>query len=263
MTVLQAIILGVVQGVAEFLPISSSGHLAVLHNVFGMDEPALTFDIVLHIGSLLAIVIVFWRDIMAIAKNPLGKMAKLLVVGTIPAVVAGFLLRDFIEILRTGIWLAVAFIVTGFLLMLADAHEQVKEKDDSGITYKDALIIGIFQAFALPPGISRSGATITGALKRGINRAAAARFSFMLALIAITGAGLLEAIKLIRGEVAVANIGFAPMAAGFIVSFVVGYFSIRLLLELIKKCKLRVFSYYVWGLAALILLDYLVIGKFF
>lgn len=265
MNIWQAIILGIVQGVAEFLPISSSGHLVVLHRVFGfdMENPAFfTFDIIVHVGSLVAILIVFWKDVLEIIKNPFSKMTWLLVVGTIPAVIAGLFLRDFIDILRTGIWLAVAFTVTGFLLMVADRHVDGK-KEDRDITYFDALFVGVLQAMALPPGISRSGTTITGALTRGISRESAARFSFMLAIIAISGAGALEAFQLFRGDVYLGYIGIMPLLVGFIVSLVVGYFSIRLLLKLIKSCKLRYFSYYVWALAALILLDVLIINQFF
>ena len=263
MTTLEAIILGIVQGIAEFLPISSSGHLIVLQRVFGMEEPALTFDIVVHVGSLLAIVIVFWRDIWALIKNPFQKMTGLLIVGTIPVVVAGFFLRNAIEnYFRTGIWLAAAFTVTGFILLLADKFKKLP-KEEKDITYMDALIVGFFQALALPPGITRSGTTIMGGLSRGINREAAAKFSFMLAIIAIAGAGTLELIQVLRGEVPSGNVGFTQMAIGFIASFVVGYFSIRLLLKLIKACKLKYFSYYVWVLAALILLDTWIINRFF
>ncbi|MDR0271852.1 MAG: undecaprenyl-diphosphate phosphatase [Clostridiales bacterium] len=263
MDILQAIFLGIVQGIAEFLPVSSSGHLVVLQRVFGMEEPALTFDIVLHVGTLVAIIIVFWKDIFEIIKKPFSKMTYLLIVGTLPVVFAGFFLRDVIEYLQTGIWLAAAFTLTGFLLLFADRFAEGK-KSEEDITYKDALIIGCLQALALPPGISRSGMTITGALSRGINREAAAKFSFMLAIIAIAGAGTLEAFTLIREpSESSAAVGVVPMLIGFVVSAAVGYASIKLMLKLIKAAKLRYFSYYVWALAALILLDYLIIGKFF
>jgi len=265
MTIFQAIILGIVQGVAEFLPISSSGHLVLLHQVFGVDmeDPAFfTFDIVVHIGSLIAILIVFWNDIWALIKNPFSKMTGLLIVGTIPAVIAGLFFRNFIEVLRNGIWLAAAFTVTGFLLMAADKFADGK-KSERDITYLDALFVGVLQALALPPGISRSGTTITGALYRGINREVAAKFSFMLAIIAIAGAGTLETAQVLRGGVYIGTVGILPMAVGFVVSLVVGYFSIRLLLKLIKACKLTYFSYYVWALAGLILLDVVVLNRFF
>jgi undecaprenyl-diphosphatase len=263
MSILQAIFLGIVQGIAEFLPISSSGHLVVLQRVFGMEEPALTFDIILHLGTLVAIVIVFWQDIFAIIKNPFGKMTGLLIVGTLPVVIAGFFLRDVIEnYLRSGLVLALAFTLTGALLVMADKFTWGR-KEERDITYLDALVVGCLQALALPPGISRSGTTITGALARGINREAAAKFSFMLAMIAIAGAGTLEAFLLITREGEGADIGIAPMIVGFIVSAVVGYLAIKLLLRLIKACKLRYFSYYVWVLAGLILLDYVIINRFF
>jgi len=265
MTYLQALILGIVQGVAEFLPISSSGHLIVLQRVFGMEEPAMTFDIVVHIGSLVAIAIVFWRDIWELIKNPFSKMTGLLIVGTIPVVVAGFFLRNIMEDnFRTGLWLACAFTVTGVFLLLADKITDTP-KEERDITYLDALVVGLFQALALPPGITRSGTTIMGALSRGINRAAAAKFSFMLAIIAIAGAGVLETFQVMRSDYAFneGTVGLMQMAIGFMASLVVGYFSIKLLLQLIKACKLRYFSYYVWGLAALILLDYVIVGRFF
>ena len=265
MTIWQAFLLGIVQGVGEFLPISSSGHLVVMQKLLGFDmqNPAFfTFDIVVHIGSLAAILLVFWPDIWALIKNPFSKMVGLLIVGTIPVVVAGFFLRGVIEVLRTGIWLAAAFTVTGFLLLAADKFTNTS-KEEKDITYLDALIIGILQAMALPPGISRSGTTIAGALGRGINRAAAAKFSFLLAVIAIAGAGFLEAVQVLSGYGWQGYISFAPMAVGFTVSLVVGYFSIKLLLKLISSAKLKYFSYYVWILAGLIFIDVIITNRFF
>ena len=267
MNLIQAIILGLVQGIAEFLPISSSGHLVLLQHVFRLEiENAylLTFDIVVHLGSLVAILIVFWPDIWALIKNPFQKMVGLLIIGTIPAVIVGLMFQDFIvNYLRSGLWLAVAFTVTGIILLIADRLPSgTKEKND--ITWLDALFVGIAQAFAIPPGISRSGTTIAAALGRGINRQAAAKFSFLLAIIAIAGAGVLDTYELVLGDgAAIYAVGMGNMIVGFIVSAVVGYFSIRLLLKLIHACKLRYFSYYVWVLAALIFVDYLIVNRFF
>jgi len=263
MTTLQAIILGAVQGIAEFLPISSSGHLIVLQRVFGMEEPAMTFDIIVHVGSLLAIIVVFWRDIFAILKNPLQKMTGLLIVGTIPVVVAGFLMRNVMETsFRSGLWLACAFAVTGLFLLLADKIPMGK-KEERDVNYLDAIIIGFFQALALPPGISRSGTTIMGALTRGLTRETAAKFSFMLAIISIAGAGTLEAVEVVREGELTGTVGVPQLLIGFAVSAIVGYVAIRLLLKLINACKLRYFSFYVWGLAALILADYIIFNRFF
>ena len=263
MTIFQGIILGIVQGIAEFLPISSSGHLVVLQRVFGIEEPALTFDIIVHLGTLAAILAVFWQDIFALIKKPFSKMTGLLIIGTIPVVIVGFFLRDAVEgFLRGGAWLAAAFAVTGVLLVVADKFTK-GHKEDKDITYVDALIIGITQALALPPGISRSGTTITGALARGLNRESAAKFSFMLAIIAIAGAGVLEVFLTVTGDGITDSVGVMPMIVGFIASAVVGYFSVKLLLKLIKACKLRYFSYYLWVLAALIFADFWFINRFF
>jgi len=263
MSVIHAIILGVVQGVAEFLPISSSGHLVVLQRVFGFNEPSLTFDIVVHLGSFVAVVAVFRKDILALIKKPVQKMTGLLIIGTLPAVAAGLFLRSHIEgFFRSGIPLAVAFIATGVFLMLADRFKP-GAKTENEITYADALVVGLMQAVGIPPGVSRSGATITGALSRGIERKAAARFSFLLAVIAIAGAGALEGIEIITGGVSVVSGDIIPMAVGFVTSAVVGYFSVRLLLKLIEACKLKYFSFYVWALAVLIIADAVILNLFF
>ena len=265
MEYIHAIMMGIVQGISEFLPISSSGHLAVMQRVFDWEEPSLTFDIILHLGTLVSIFIVFRQDIWERIKNPFSKMTGLLIIATIPAVIAGLFMRDAVEnYLRSGIWLAAAFTVTGFLLVAADSFKNL-HKTERDISYIDALVVGVMQALAIPPGISRSGTTITGGLMRGINREDATRFSFLLALIAIAGAGALEAILLFtRGEEEASFvIGTGPMIVGFIVSAVVGYFAIKLLLKLIRACKLRYFSYYVWTLAGLILLDWLFFNIFF
>jgi len=265
MNILQAIILGIVQGIAEFLPISSSGHLILLHQIFGIEEGAFTFDIVVHLGTLVAIVIYFWPDILAIIKKPFSKITGLLIIGTIPAVIAGFFMRNIIEDnFRTGIWLAAAFTVTGFLLILADRFT-TGTKEEQDITWFDALFIGCCQALAIPPGISRSGTTITGGLTRGLKREAAAKFSFLLALIAIAGAGALETFQeVVQGDGAnVAAIGIVPIIVGFVTATVVGYLCIKLLLKLIKACKLKYFSYYLWGLAIFVFADWLVFNIFF
>ncbi|MCL2362098.1 MAG: undecaprenyl-diphosphate phosphatase [Defluviitaleaceae bacterium] len=265
MSILHAIILGIVQGITEFLPISSSGHLIVLQRVFGIEEPLLTFDIAVHVGSLAAILIVFWPDVWGIIKNPLGRMTGLLIIGSIPAVVLGFIFHQFGIIennFRTGIWLAAAFTLTGVLLLFADRFT-AGTKEERDITWFDALFVGVCQALAIPPGISRSGTTITGALTRGINRKTAATFSFMLAIIAIAGGGLLEAVSIARGSESVAYTGLVNILVGMAVSAAVGYLSIKLLLKLIHACKLRYFSFYLWGLALLIFADWLVFNHFF
>ncbi|MCL2356272.1 MAG: undecaprenyl-diphosphate phosphatase [Defluviitaleaceae bacterium] len=264
MTIFEAVMLGIVQGIAEFLPISSSGHLVVLQRIFGFDEGLLTFDIFVHIGSLAAILVVFWRDVWELIRKPFCKMNGLLIIGTIPMVIGAFFLGGAVRggFFNNGIWLAVAFTVTGVVLFITDKfREPTKEERD--ITWKDALFVGFAQALALPPGISRSGMTIAGALSRGIKRDAAANFSFMLAIIAIAGVSFVEILEIATGRVTIDNIGAVPLFFGALASALVGYLSIHLLLKLIKACKLRYFSFYVWGLAGLILLDALVLRIFF
>jgi len=259
----QAIILGTVQGIAEFLPISSSGHLLVLQRVFGLDLPGMTFDIVLHIGSLCAVFAVFWRDILSLIKNPLQKMTGLLIIGTIPAVIAGYLLKEDIDrLFNQGFYLASAFVFTGILLMVADSITHV-HKTEKDITILDAVVIGCMQAVGLPPGISRSGATITGALVCGLNRETAAGYSFLLSIIAVVGAGTLEFAYVVQNNVGVYRGDIPAYMVGFAMAAVSGYFSIRLLLRLIKKCKLRYFSYYLFALAAWILVDRFILHRFF
>jgi len=191
-------------------------------------------------------------------------MTGLLIVGTIPVVVAGFFLRGVMDNFRTGIWLAAAFTLTGVILVVAD-RITTTHKEEKDITWLDAFIIGCFQALAIPPGISRSGTTITGGLVRGLNRNVAARFSFLLAIIAIAGATVLEHMsEFVRGDGGnIAAIGIGPIIAGFIVATVIGYLSIHWLLKLIAACKLKYFSFYLWGLAALIVLDYFFVNRFF
>lgn len=254
MNILQAVILGIVQGIAEFLPISSSGHLVVLERFFGMTEPEMTFDIVVHLGSLTAVIVVFWRDIWALLMKPFQKMTGLLIVGTLPTVVVALLFKSEIESLfRSRFPLALAFVVTGLLLLLADRFTKGdrKEKD---MNYLDALVIGCMQAVGIPPGISRSGATITGALARGLDRETAARYSFLLSIIAIAGAGVLQAADIVQEHAVVTSADILPLAFGFIASALVGYLAIRLLLRIIKACRLRYFAYYVFAVAAVVLL---------
>jgi len=257
----QAVILGIVQGIAEFLPISSSGHLVLLQQVFGIG-PSMTFDIIVHIGSLCAVFAVFWKDILMLIKNPFQKMTAMLIVGTIPAVVVGFFLRDYMEVFHSGFLLAAAFIFTGVLLLIADSitHTSKTEKE---MGFADALIVGCMQAIALPPGISRSGATITGGLVTGLTRETAARFSFLLSIIAILGAGALEAWEVLGSYEGVYRGDIPAFMVGFVMAAVSGYFSIRLLLELIKKAKLKYFAYYVFVLAGFVLLDRFVLNIFF
>ena len=263
MTLFQAIILGVLQGIAEFLPISSSGHLVIMQYFFGIKEGNLFFTEMLHFGTLISIVIVYFNDIIKIIveffkmlgdgiknkrfriANGYQRLALMIIVGSIPTAIIGLLFEDFFEKLYSSslIPIGISFLITGTLLWVAN-NKAYENKNVKNMTFLDSIIIGIFQGIAIIPGISRSGSTIVAGLLMGLNRSLATEFSFLLALPATFGAGLLgirSAIK-IGSEVAFT----APLIMGVILSAIVGIFAIKFLIKILKKDKLYYFSYYLW-----------------
>ena len=253
MTLFEAIILGIIQGLAEFLPISSSGHLGLGFYFFGLEEEGLLFHIAVHVATLIPVCIVFWRDIWALIKKPFQKMTYLLIVATLPAVVVGLLFRGMVEALLASLqFLAVGFLVTGAVLLFSDRIKKTGKKS-ADITYIDALIIGIAQGIAIFPGISRSGSTISAALARGINREDAAKFVFLMSIPAILGGLVLEIFELMQGgATAFADIDFVVLGGGFVAAMLSGYLAVNFMLAAIKRAKLRYFAYYVFVLAAFI-----------
>ena len=255
MTVIQGIILGIIQGLSEFLPISSSGHLLLTQNIFGIEGELMAFDIFLHLGTLIPVLVVFRDDIISLIKNPFQKMTFLLIIATLPAVAVTIFFGDFIDMLFAGgPYLAIGFIITGILLTISDKKKDGR-KSEKNITYSDALIVGCVQAIAIMPGISRSGSTITGSIFRGFDKKTAASFSFLMSIPAILGATALQILKFFKGELNLDNFYVVPAIAGFFAAMISGYIAIRFMLELIRKKKLRYFSVYVYILAALILID--------
>lgn len=264
MTVLQGIILGIVQGISEFLPISSSGHLALFQRLFGIEsEENLTFSIILHIGTLIPVLIVYRETLFELIKKPFQKLTYLIVVATIPTVVVAVLFKDFIEGLANNIaFLGCGFMVTGILLLVSDrlsegekAVEDLSVGEEISVSYKDALIIGTMQSIAITPSISRSGSTIIGALFCGLTRKSAAKFSFLMSIPAICGAALLMVLDFVKGDVLIENIPVVPSVCGFFAAAISGYLAIKFMLELIKKCKLQYFAYYLIALSIFILVD--------
>ncbi|MCL2353077.1 MAG: undecaprenyl-diphosphate phosphatase [Defluviitaleaceae bacterium] len=254
MTLFEAVILGIIQGLTEFIPVSSSGHLALGQILFGLEQDGLLFEMVVHIGTLIPVVIIFWKDIWAIIRRPFQKMTLLLIIGTIPVVIVGLLLEDIVGNAFTSLmWLAVGFVITGVTLMFADRIRNNKKKSED-ITILDAAIVGIAQAIAIFPGISRSGSTVMAALGRGIEREAAAKFSFLLSIPVVLGATVLQVVHLIRddGHIYATNVDFWPLALAFVAAMLSGYLAIKLMLMAIKKAKLRYFAYYVLILAVAI-----------
>ncbi len=242
MTILQAIFLGIIQGITEFLPISSSGHLVLAETALNLEVETLkSFDVALHVGSLLAILIYFRKTILEILTKD-HKYIWLLLIGTVPAVIAGFTLEDYIDqIFRGTLAVGIVMIITGGYFLLA---EKLKLQATSyKLQTKHAVLIGISQMFALIPGVSRSGSTIATGVLTGIERVKAAEFSFLLGSIAIAGAGLLTAL-----DVESIDVKTSSLVAGFLASAIASYFAIKFLMHFFKKNTLRPFAYYLFAI---------------
>ena len=247
---LKAAVLGMVQGLTEFLPVSSTAHLVLLRWFTGWKNgvlESLAFDVALHAGTLLSLFICFRKDI----KEMLGKNHRLLMLillGTIPAGVAGILLEDIVEgTLRSPVIIAFALVAIGAVMLIAERFQKTREMKD--ITIADALLIGLAQAVALVPGVSRSGITISAALFLGLRREASARFAFLLSMPVIGGAALLEAGRLLREP---SGFDLPLFAMGFITSMIAGVLAIRFLMSYLRRHPLNAFVYYRFGLAAVI-----------
>ncbi len=261
MNIFQAIILGLVQGLTEFIPVSSSGHLVILHDVFGVVEGSLTFDVALHVGTLLALVLYFFSDIRRLAvavfkRTPETKLAQMLILATVPAVVAGFILQNMVETsFRSSLLVAINLMVFGLVMIWAERHStKVKHKTQmENVTTKQAVIMGLAQALAIIPGISRSGSTITSGLFAGLDRVAATRFSFLLAIPITFGAIL----KVLLNGSALSQVGADKgiFIAGIVTAFLSGLFAIRFLLAYLSKHSLAAFAYYRLALGLVVLLS--------
>jgi len=193
MTVFEALVLGVVQGITEFLPVSSSGHLVLIQTIFGIEEPVLLFDTLVHTATLIAVCAVLWQDIWNILKKIIQPLTLYLVIATIPAVIAALLFKKQIEgVFSATSFLGFFFLVTAGLLLFSELWRRRAANpgsvDEKNMRWYEALIVGIFQAVAIMPGISRSGATLSAGLIRGFNREFAVRFAFLLSIPAILGA---------------------------------------------------------------------------
>ena len=271
MTLLEAVILGIVQGFTEPLPVSSSAHLVIIPALIPeFQQPSIFFDVVLHIGTLIAVVFFLRRDIVNIISSLMPvqwptvsrttnakertanrRMALLIVVATVVTGVIGVLFKEKIEHLFESVeTTAVMLLITGILLFLSDRVKKTdRRKGDMNLT--DGIILGLVQAVALIPGISRSGSTITFGIFRGLERETAARFSFLLSIPAIAGAAVLKAVDM--GQIPAGD--FPALGAGFLSAAVMGFFALKLLFVMINRTGLSIFAYYCWfaGAATLII----------
>ena len=276
--IVKIVILAFVQGIAEFLPISSSGHLEVISaalDAFANLElehelDSLTISVILHLGTLMSLLVYYWRTLLDIVLKLRFKLAFLLILASIPAAVAGVLFHDFFEDNLSNLWIiGCMFILTAILLIASQKFSRRKTENDestetpqtidsngstqtvveelSAISWVQALVIGIFQMFAILPGLSRSGSTIAGGLFSGLKQSAAANFSFLMAIPVIGGAGLLELIKLFKRH---QTIPVTELSIGFCVSFIVGLFALCWVINWIKKGKLNWFAYWLFLMAA-------------
>lgn len=252
MTIFQAIILGLVQGLTEFLPVSSSGHLVVARNIMGVTAEPLLFEIVVHVGTLLAVFVVFRRDIWKMICHPISKPVGYLILASIPAGLAGVLLDNWIESVFGGRYLAIGFLITAVLLTVAEKKQVRRPRKFNQMKPTDALAMGAMQAVALVPGISRSGSTIVGGLFMGLDRKLAARFSFLMSIPVILGSVVFKFKDLLSLGTEGASI--APMIVGALVAAISGYVAIRFFLNLISKKKMYGFAIYVAILAVAVLI---------
>lgn len=288
MTLLQAIILGIVQGLTEYIPISSSAHLIIVPWLFGWHDPALTslsFDVALHMGTLLAVIWFFatdWTRLIRaalaslserkIGTDPYRKLAWLLIIGCIPGGIAGVLGESKIDHLfhqpnvpiKPIAMIVMAIIIAALALALFIVERLARHiREMNSITLKDAIIIGLAQALAIFPGVSRSGSTITAGLALNLKREAAARFSFLLSAPIIAGAGLKSIWDLVqqyRGGTSFSSGELLLFPFGFVVAAISGYFCIKYLLRYLQQNSTDLFVYYRWGLAVLIIIVALVRG---
>jgi len=271
MSFFHAVFLGFVQGVAEFLPISSSGHLAIFQNLFhmnGIGDVDLLFDVLLHLGTLLSVLVVYWKDIKGMVleffsmirlyKHPNGKggdpisrrMIWFIIVATLPMVLV-LPVKDKVEGLYNNMFfIAAALMVTGLLLFLSDRFQN-GHKEVKNATILDAFLVGCGQVLAVVPGLSRSGTTISSGLLRGFDRTFAVKFSFLLSIPAILGATLLELLDALSGSIDPSMIPY--YLTGMATAAVCGYASIKLLHKISQSKRFGVFSYYCWGVGLLTL----------
>ena len=271
LTYLQALVLGIVQGLGEFLPISSSGHLAVIQYFFGIEgESVLLFAVMLHLGTLISVFIIYWHDIVKLVKeliavikdiftgkglrinhNPVRRLGFMIIVATIPTALIGLLFNDifaglYLSLMAVGI----GFLVTGTILFIAEKMGK-NEKKVWGMKFRHAVFIGIMQGIAICPGVSRSGSTLFGGLMSGLDRNFALRFAFLISIPSILGSVILEFPPAISAGLPTELWG--PVILGTVVSAISGFIAIKAMLKIVAGKRLTVFSWYTWVLGAAVL----------
>lgn len=256
MTIFQAVILGIVQGLGEFLPISSSAHLVLIPWLFGWNYMGLTFDVALHMGTLLAVVLYFWKDWLSLFKGALSRKPSTekrlfwyLVIATIPGALIGFALEDkAATVFRSPLLIGIMLILLGIILYWADKRRQLRTLET--MTLMEALLIGLSQALAIIPGVSRAGSTMTAARLLSLKREDAARFSFLMSTPIILGAGILSLRHLHPSDI---NLSFV---IGICTAFIVGLLSISFLLRYLKTSNFKIFVGYRFVIGITVIIIY-------
>ena len=270
MSYFEAVILGLIQGLAEFLPISSSGHLALMQQWFGIEEDkVLLFAVLLHVGTLVSVFIVYWKDVwelikelgltirdiftgkgLRIQERPTRKLGVMIIVATIPTGIIGILFNDFFNSLYNSVIpIGIGLIITGFLLILAERMGSAS-RGIQQMNYRNALFIGTVQGIAICPGISRSGSTLFGSLMCNLDRKFAVKFVFLISIPSILGSAVMEAPAAIQSGLEPGQLG--PILAGMAVAAISGLIAIKTMIKIVSDKKLSYFSYYVWILGLIV-----------
>lgn len=269
---MKAIILGLVQGLAEFLPISSSGHLALLQYFFGIEgDSVLIFTVLLHLGTLVAVFIAYWHDIVELVKelvavikdlctgkglqvnkNETRRLGVMIIVATIPTAIIGLLFNDLFESFYTNlVAIGCGLLITGTLLFMAQ-HVKRSDKHVMEMNYRNAIFVGVMQGIAITPGISRSGSTLFGGLLTQLDREFAVKFAFLISIPSILGSFLLELPDAIA--MGTQGVAFGPVLVGMLVAAVSGYAAIKAMIRAVVANKLTIFSGYTWALGAFVVI---------
>jgi undecaprenyl-diphosphatase len=263
---LQAIVLGIVEGLTEFLPVSSTGHLTIVEKLMDLkvDSDGVTaFTAIIQVGAIIAVIIYFWRDIVRLIvgfvrgltdagarRDPSWREALAVIVGTVPIAVIGLAARHLVSGPLRNLWVVAGALILWSVVMIAAERVGRQKRPEESVTLVDAVVIGLFQVVALIPGVSRSGATISGGLFRGLDRVAATRISFLLSIPALIAAGGLEAVS--QAKAVSSTVGWGPTLLATLVSLVVGYASIAWLLRLVARHSITVFVPYRVALGVLL-----------
>jgi len=270
LTYFEAVLLGLVQGLAEFLPVSSSGHLALIQHFFGISgDSVLLFTVMLHLGTLISVFIIYWKDIARLLYelgrcigdicrgrgpriniNETRRLGFMIIVATIPTAIIGLLFNKTFEAFYTNMLVVgIGLLITGTILYIAEKFGR-SEKQIKDMKFRDAVIVGIMQGIAITPGISRSGSCLFGGLMTNLDRKLAVRFAFLISIPSILGSFIFE-LKDAAGSVIPAGAG-GPVAVGMIVSLLSGLFAIKAMITIVTRKSLKGFSYYTWVLGAFV-----------